>query len=200
MTSKIQGGRRRTLMATAAALILGTAAAFAIGGLANAGGPPERVTPGADLGLARDGHPIGVDQTGAVHLPELTAGTRPVIVGRRIEIAPAVRRRVDVLNAAFSRCMAANGAQERKLDIGGSEPLIGWADPGLAAQKKCREPLGESEAFAETRELRVAALAAAALRIGLSRCLEGRGAGDLDSAAEGDFVACSAVASSAIER
>lgn len=195
--------RRRLLPIAGFALICGVATAFAINSAMAEAGEPVREGPGAaPLGTARDGAPVGVEPyTGQIHLPILNARTLPQVLGRRVLPSPTVQSQVDALNAAFDKCMAGYGAPKKILEEEAGEALSWtWDDPGLVAQKKCQGPLTASETYADLPEVRIAYLAAGALRVELNACLVERGATSAATAPESMFRTCVDFAQAAITR
>lgn len=178
--------RRRALsFGVVAILALGGATAAALSGLADRDDPLAA----PPSGTATDGRPVGVDSSGAYHLPPLTAATRPVIEGRSVEIPVALRRRADQASTTFEQCMLANGARRVRVD-----GVTGFDDPGLAKQRLCASELAASEAVGADLEYRIAQLAASAVRQDLWACLRRGGEANVLTASATLFDRCASAA------
>jgi hypothetical protein len=178
-----------TVVALGAAIGAGGALAAAIVGGSDQSAAPSPKTPPPIVHVP-DEQSVGVDASGALKLPPLTDKTRPVIVGRDVMMADVVRQQVAAKDAAIEACMAAHGAPKIDVSAEYGPGTVGFDDPDGSAQKACAHVHGRGDALVMSTELRIAAMAAYALRTRIASCSQHLGQPDPSQLPAPAFGAC----------
>jgi hypothetical protein len=184
--SRMTKAQRWILIAVAAGVLGASTAVTLLGGSPAATVEPTSAGPPIEKLTATDGQRVGIDESGTVHLPRLSAATRPTIgPDRQARIPAALEARRQAISKRVADCMTSNGAQKKSIGTGHT-----WIDPGRVAERACELQLQESEAFGLSSDFRVARLAALGLDLQIDRCVKRAGAANAVGASRVVFDGC----------